>query len=49
MLDADARGEHTAEQFDEFMAKHGEFFPDDPQSSRSWSTRWPAGPPPRSG
>jgi uncharacterized protein with von Willebrand factor type A (vWA) domain len=30
MLDADARGEHTAEQFDEFMAKHGEFFPDNP-------------------
>ncbi|HEX2902261.1 MAG TPA: VWA domain-containing protein [Jatrophihabitans sp.] len=30
MLDADARGEHTAEQFQQFMAKHGQFFPDDP-------------------
>ena len=32
MLDADARGEHTQEQFDEFMAEHGEFFPDNPQN-----------------
>ena len=31
MLDADARGEHTPEQFAEFMRRHGEFFPDDPQ------------------
>jgi uncharacterized protein with von Willebrand factor type A (vWA) domain len=30
MLEADARGEHTQEQFDEFMAKHGEFFPSQP-------------------
>src|SRR5256885_123926 len=30
MLAADARGEHTQEQFDEFMAKHGDFFPDSP-------------------
>lgn len=30
MLDADARGEHTQDQFDEFMAKHGQFFPDNP-------------------
>ncbi|MGB8651881.1 MAG: hypothetical protein WCD35_14595, partial [Mycobacteriales bacterium] len=30
MLAADARGEHTQEQFDEFMAKHGEFFPSQP-------------------
>jgi uncharacterized protein with von Willebrand factor type A (vWA) domain len=30
MLAADARGEHTQEQFDEFMAKHGAFFPDNP-------------------
>jgi uncharacterized protein with von Willebrand factor type A (vWA) domain len=27
MLDADARGEHTQEQFDDFMSRHGEFFP----------------------
>jgi uncharacterized protein with von Willebrand factor type A (vWA) domain len=26
MLEADARGEHTQQQFDEFMARHGEFF-----------------------
>ncbi len=30
MLDADARGEHTQQQFDEFMQKYGEFFPDSP-------------------
>jgi uncharacterized protein with von Willebrand factor type A (vWA) domain len=27
MLEADARGEHTQEQFDQFMSKHGDFFP----------------------
>lgn len=30
MLDADARGEHTSQQFDDFMSKHGQFFPDNP-------------------
>ncbi len=30
MLDADARGEHTPEQFAEFMDNHGDFFPDQP-------------------
>ena len=30
MLAADARGEHTQAQFDEFMSKHGQFFPDNP-------------------
>jgi uncharacterized protein with von Willebrand factor type A (vWA) domain len=30
LLDADARGEHTPEQFEQFMAKHGQFFPDQP-------------------
>jgi uncharacterized protein with von Willebrand factor type A (vWA) domain len=30
MLDADARGEHTQEQFDEFMQQYGEFFPEQP-------------------
>jgi uncharacterized protein with von Willebrand factor type A (vWA) domain len=30
MLAADARGEHTQAQFDDFMAKHGEFFPGNP-------------------
>jgi uncharacterized protein with von Willebrand factor type A (vWA) domain len=32
MLEADARGEHTQEQFDEFMGKHGEFFPSEPET-----------------
>ncbi len=32
MLEADARGEHTQEQFEEFMRRHGEFFPSQPQS-----------------
>ena len=34
MLEADARGEHTQEQFDEFMGKHGEFFPAQPGDAR---------------
>jgi uncharacterized protein with von Willebrand factor type A (vWA) domain len=32
MLDADAKGQHTQEQFDEFMARHGEFFPSNPEN-----------------
>ena len=32
MLDADARGEHTQEQFDEFMQQYGDFFPENPQN-----------------
>ena len=31
MLEADARGQHTQEQFDEFMAEHGDFFPSEPK------------------
>ena len=30
MLDADARGEHTQEDFDAFMERYGEMFPDRP-------------------
>ncbi|HEV2372048.1 MAG TPA: hypothetical protein VGS19_07760 [Streptosporangiaceae bacterium] len=30
MLDADARGEHTQEDFERFMARYGDFFPDSP-------------------
>jgi uncharacterized protein with von Willebrand factor type A (vWA) domain len=30
LLDAHARGEDTPEQFDEFMRKHGDYFPDNP-------------------
>jgi uncharacterized protein with von Willebrand factor type A (vWA) domain len=32
MLDADARGDDTSQQFDDFMANYGDFFPDNPQS-----------------
>ena len=32
MLDADARGEHTQAQFDEFMQRYGDFFPDNPSN-----------------
>ncbi|MCU1657066.1 MAG: von Willebrand factor type [Pseudonocardiales bacterium] len=31
MLDADARGEHTQQQFDDFMRQYGDFFPENPQ------------------
>ncbi len=31
MLEADARGEHTQEQFEQFMEQYGEFFPERPQ------------------
>lgn len=34
MLAADARGEHTQEQFDEFMRRHGQFFPENPANLR---------------
>ncbi|MEP6852786.1 MAG: VWA domain-containing protein [bacterium] len=30
MLDADARGEHTPEQFADFMQQYGDFFPENP-------------------
>ncbi|MBV9369422.1 MAG: hypothetical protein JO074_06310 [Frankiales bacterium] len=32
MLDADARGEDTTEQFASFMQEYGEYFPDNPQT-----------------
>jgi uncharacterized protein with von Willebrand factor type A (vWA) domain len=31
LLEAHARGEDTAQQFDDFMAKHGDFFPEQPK------------------
>ena len=49
MLEADARGEHTQEQFDAFMDKYGDLFPENPQNLESSSTRWPAGRPRPSG
>ncbi len=32
MLEADARGEHTPEDFERFMDKYGELFPDNPEN-----------------
>lgn len=32
MLAADARGDHTQEQFDEFMSTYGDMFPDNPRN-----------------
>jgi uncharacterized protein with von Willebrand factor type A (vWA) domain len=32
MLEADARGEHTQQQFEEFMRDFGDFFPDNPRN-----------------
>jgi uncharacterized protein with von Willebrand factor type A (vWA) domain len=32
MLERDARGEHTQEDFDRFMEEYGDMFPDDPQN-----------------
>jgi uncharacterized protein with von Willebrand factor type A (vWA) domain len=32
MLEADARGEHTQEDFDQFMSQYGDMFPDSPQN-----------------
>src|SRR5205085_2341062 len=32
MLDADARGEDTTQQFADFMERYGDFFPDNPQN-----------------
>jgi uncharacterized protein with von Willebrand factor type A (vWA) domain len=32
MLDTDARGEDTSEQFDQFMENFGDFFPDNPEN-----------------
>ena len=31
MLDADARGQHTPEQFEAFMSRYGDLFPDEPK------------------
>ena len=47
MLAADERGEHTQEQFDEFMQKYGDMFPDEPAEPRGAGRL--AGPPGRSG
>jgi len=32
MIEADARGDHTQDDFDAFMAEYGEFFPDSPEN-----------------
>src|SRR5215213_6273950 len=33
LLEAHGRGEDTAQQFSEFMSKHGQYFPEDPQNT----------------
>ena len=44
MLEADARGEHTQADFDDFMEPLRGHVPGEPgATSRSWSTRWSAG------
>ena len=35
MLAADARGEHTQADFDGFMERYGDLFPDNPRTWRS--------------
>jgi uncharacterized protein with von Willebrand factor type A (vWA) domain len=32
MIEADARGEHTQQDFDDFMREYGEFFPESPEN-----------------
>ena len=32
MLEADARGEHTQDDFDQFMESYGDLFPDQPEN-----------------
>jgi uncharacterized protein with von Willebrand factor type A (vWA) domain len=32
MIEADARGEHTQQDFDDFMEQYGDFFPDSPEN-----------------
>ena len=32
MIEADSRGEHTQQDFDDFMEQYGDFFPDSPQN-----------------
>jgi uncharacterized protein with von Willebrand factor type A (vWA) domain len=32
MIEADARGEHTQQDFDDFMAQYGDFFPESPRN-----------------
>ena len=49
MLAADERGELTQDQFDEFMGKYGDFFPETRQTWPNWWIRWPDAWPPRSG
>jgi uncharacterized protein with von Willebrand factor type A (vWA) domain len=49
MLEADARGEHTQQQFDDFMASTASSSRASPRRWPSWSTTWPGGPPRSSG
>ena len=44
-----AAGQDTTAQFDQFMAKHGEYFPENPQNTEELVDLLAAGPPPHSG
>ncbi len=49
LLDKHSRGEDSPEDFENFMAKHGQYFPRIRATSRNCWTRWPSGPRRRSG
>jgi uncharacterized protein with von Willebrand factor type A (vWA) domain len=49
LLDAHRRGEDTTSQFEDFMAKHGDFFPEHPSNVDELPTISPRAPQPRSG
>lgn len=42
LLDKHSRGEDTQEDFEQFMAEHGDFFPENPATWRNCSTRSPS-------
>ena len=49
MLETDARGEHTQEDFDNFMAEYGDLFPDQPENLEELVDSLARRMPPRSG
>ncbi len=49
MLDRDARGEHTQQDFDDFMREYGDMFPENPRNLDELVDQLAGGPPPPSG
>ncbi len=49
LLDSHARGEDTTEQFEQFMNRHGEFFPENPRNTDELLDSLAVGPPQLSG